>query len=104
MKITECHQQPAEPAPCEPSLHEVLSDPIVNAVMHADGVSRAELTGILRLAIRRRLFGPSGQRTETGAPKREAQAGSTGIGGTAQKPRAAPRFRPHRRHPSFAAV
>jgi hypothetical protein len=93
MKITKCRQQPAESAPCEPNLHDVLSDPVVNAVMRADGVSRDELAGILRLAIRRRLFGPSGQPTETGAPEREAQAGSSGIGDTAQKPPAPRRFR-----------
>jgi hypothetical protein len=37
----------------EPSLHEVLADPLVHAVMRCDGVSRAALESVIDSAQQR---------------------------------------------------
>jgi hypothetical protein len=44
----------------EPTLNGILSDPIVRAVMEADGVNPVELEGMLR-QVAQRLRVPSGQ-------------------------------------------
>jgi hypothetical protein len=44
----------------EPTLNGILSDPIVRAVMEADGVNPLELEGMLR-EVAQRLRVPSGQ-------------------------------------------
>jgi len=41
----------------EPSLHEALSDPVIQAVMNRDGVSREELVQLI-LVARARLMPP----------------------------------------------
>jgi len=41
------------PAPDEPTLAELIADPLVHAVMARDRVSLAELVGVLREAQRR---------------------------------------------------
>ena len=41
----------------EPSLHEALSDPVIQAVMNRDGVSRDELVQLI-LVARARLMPP----------------------------------------------
>jgi hypothetical protein len=50
MRTTEHRRGVGKPRSREPSLHEVLSDPIVNAMMRADGVSADELAGLLARA------------------------------------------------------
>jgi hypothetical protein len=61
MKMTRCHRETSAAVPREPRLSDVLNDPIVMAVMRADGVSPDELTRILRIPVRSRIFGGVGQ-------------------------------------------
>ena len=49
MKTTGCPRETSEAVPREPNLSDVLNDPIVVAVMRADGVSRDELARILEI-------------------------------------------------------
>jgi hypothetical protein len=49
----------------EPSLSEMLSDPIVKALMEADGVERGELEAMLREVAAKSLPGPGVTRSVT---------------------------------------
>ena len=49
MKTTKCPRETSAAVPQEPNLSDVLNDPIVVAVMRADGVSRDELARILEI-------------------------------------------------------
>jgi hypothetical protein len=49
MKTTGCPRETSAAVPQEPNLSDVLNDPIVVAVMRADGVSRDELARILEI-------------------------------------------------------
>jgi hypothetical protein len=68
MKMTGCHRETSAAVPREPRLSEVLNDPIVMAVMRADGVSPDELARILRIPDCSRSFGGPDQSTEIGSP------------------------------------
>ena len=61
MKTTGCRRETNQAVPQEPNLSDVLNDPIVRAVMRADGVNPDELARILRLPVRGRSFGDAGQ-------------------------------------------
>lgn len=54
MKMTGCDRRYAEEAGREPNLTDVLNDPVVRAVMRADGVDPDQLAGILGFVIRGR--------------------------------------------------
>jgi hypothetical protein len=64
MKMTGYHRETSAAVPREPRLSDVLNDPVVIAVMRADGVSPEELTRILRIPVRGRTFGGAGQPTK----------------------------------------
>jgi len=49
MKTTGCGRETNEAVPQEPNLGDVLNDPVVRAVMRADGVNPDELARILRI-------------------------------------------------------
>ena len=51
MKKTGCRRETNEAVPQEPNLSDVLNDPIVRAVMRADGVSPDELARILGIFV-----------------------------------------------------
>jgi hypothetical protein len=68
MKMTGYHREASAAVPREPSLRDVLNDPVVMAVMRADGVSPDELDRILRIPVRGRSFGSPGRPTEIGSP------------------------------------
>jgi hypothetical protein len=55
MKTTGCPRQTSAAVPQEPNLSDVLNDPIVVAVMRADGVSPDELARILGIPVCRAL-------------------------------------------------
>ena len=55
MKTTGCPRETGVAVPREPSLSDVLNDPLVVAVMRADGVSRDELARILGILVCRAL-------------------------------------------------
>jgi hypothetical protein len=55
MEKTECRRETSAAVPQEPNLSDVLNDPIVVAVMRADGVSRDELARILGIPVCRAL-------------------------------------------------
>ena len=50
------HSEPALPEDSEPSIEEMLSDPIVQALMSADGVQADELEALL-CSVAKRLEG-----------------------------------------------
>ena len=56
MKKTGCRRETNETVPQEPNLSDVLNDPIVRAVMRADGVSPDELARILGIRVCRAAF------------------------------------------------
>jgi hypothetical protein len=68
MKMTGCHRETSAAVPREPPLSEVLNDPVVMAVMRADGVSPDALARILGIPVCSRSFGSSAQPTEIGSP------------------------------------
>ena|SRR5271163_1366981 len=68
MKMTGCHRETSAAVPREPRLSDVLTDPVVMAVMRADGVSPDELARILGIPVRGRSFRSSAQPTEIGSP------------------------------------
>jgi hypothetical protein len=41
---------------CEPDLHEMLEDPVLQTVMARDGVSREEILGLARWVRKRRVL------------------------------------------------
>jgi hypothetical protein len=55
MKTTGCRRETNEAASQEPNLSDVLNDPIVVAVMQADGVSPDELARIIGILVCRAL-------------------------------------------------
>jgi hypothetical protein len=55
MKRTEVYRTVDDPSSREPNIADVLNDPVVRAVMHADGVDPDELARILRIPTRGRL-------------------------------------------------
>ena len=55
MKATGCPRETSAAVPQEPNLNDVLSDPIVVAVMRADGVSPDELARVLEFLVCRAL-------------------------------------------------
>jgi hypothetical protein len=55
MKTTKCPRETSAAVPQEPNLSDVLNDPIVVAVMRADGVSPDELARILGIPVCRAL-------------------------------------------------
>jgi hypothetical protein len=68
MKMTRCHRETSAAVPREPRLSDVLNDPVVMAVMRADGVSPDELARILGIPVCGRSFDGPGQPTEIGSP------------------------------------
>lgn len=72
MKMTGYRHETAHAASCEPNLSDVLNDPVVRAVMRADGVNPDELARILRIAIRARSLPRAGEPFATGTPSGEA--------------------------------
>jgi hypothetical protein len=56
MKKTGCRRETNEAAPQEPNLSDVLNDPIVMAVMRADGVSPDGLARMLGIPVCRAAF------------------------------------------------
>jgi hypothetical protein len=68
MKMSACRREARAAAPYEPSLGEVLNDPVVRAVMRADGVHPNELAGILGISFRGGSFADTGDPTEIGSP------------------------------------
>ena len=56
MKKTGYCRETNETVPQEPNLRDVLNDPIVRAVMRADGVSPDELAKILGIPVCRAAF------------------------------------------------
>ena len=56
MKTTGCPRETSAAVPQEPNLSDVLKDPIVVAVMRADGVSPDELARVLEILVCRALF------------------------------------------------
>ena len=56
MKTTGCPYETSAAVPQEPNLSDVLNDPIVVAVMRADGVSLDELARILGIPVCRAAF------------------------------------------------
>jgi|HubBroStandDraft_6_1064221.scaffolds.fasta_scaffold81738_2 hypothetical protein len=73
MKTTGCHLETNEVVPQEPNLSDVLNDPVVRAVMRADGVNPDELARILRIPFRGRTFGAAGQLMKIGSAVSEAR-------------------------------
>jgi hypothetical protein len=55
MKTTGCPRETSEAVPREPNLSDVLNDPVVIAVMRADGVSPDELARVLEILVCRAL-------------------------------------------------
>jgi hypothetical protein len=55
MKTTGCPRETSVAVPREPNLSDVLNDPIVVAVMQADGVSPDELARIIGVLVCRAL-------------------------------------------------
>ena len=55
MKTTGCPRETSAVVPQEPNLSDVLNDPIVVAVIRADGVSPNELARILGIPVCRPL-------------------------------------------------
>ena len=55
MKTTGCPRETSTAVPREPNLSDVLSDPVVIAVMRADGVSPDELAMVLGVLVCRAL-------------------------------------------------
>jgi hypothetical protein len=55
MKTTGCPRETSAAVPQEPNLSDVLNDPIVVAVMQADGVSPDELARIIGVLVCRAL-------------------------------------------------
>jgi hypothetical protein len=51
MKMTGYHRETSAAVPREPRLSDVLNDPVVRAVMRADGVNPNELARILRIPV-----------------------------------------------------
>jgi hypothetical protein len=64
MKMSGYDRETSAAVPRGPRLSDVLNDPVVMAVMRADGVSPDELARILRIPVRGRTFGGAGQRTK----------------------------------------
>jgi hypothetical protein len=63
MKITGYHRETSAAVPREPRLSDVLNDPVVMAVMRADGVSPDDLARSLRIPVRgRNSAAPASQR------------------------------------------
>jgi hypothetical protein len=61
MKMTGCHRETSAAVSREPRLSDVLSDPVVMAVMRADRVNPDELARILRIPVCDRSFGGAGE-------------------------------------------
>jgi hypothetical protein len=74
MKTTASGRETTEAVPQEPNLSDVLHDPIVRAVMRADGVTPDELARILRIPVHGRTFDGAGQPTK-GPAQRLAKHG-----------------------------
>jgi hypothetical protein len=55
MKMTGCPRETSAAVPQEPNLSDVLNDPIVVAVMRADGVSPDELARTIGILVCRAL-------------------------------------------------
>jgi hypothetical protein len=51
MKTTGCPRETSEAVPREPNLSDVLNDPVVIAVMRADGVRPDELARVLGIPV-----------------------------------------------------
>jgi hypothetical protein len=68
MKMIGYHRETSAAVPREPRLSDVLNDPVVMAMMRADGVRPDELARILGIPVCSRSFGGSGQPTEIGSP------------------------------------
>jgi len=64
MKRAGDHRETSAAVPREPRLSDVLNDPVVRAVMRADGVNPDELARILRISVSGRSFGGPGQPAE----------------------------------------
>src|SRR5260370_17405117 len=69
MKMTRYRRETREALPREPALSDVLNDPVVRAVMRADGLDPDELARILPIPVRRRTLGSAGQPTLGKAPR-----------------------------------
>jgi hypothetical protein len=64
MKTTASGRETTEAVPQEPNLSDVLHDPVVRAVMRADGVTPDELARILRIPVHGRTFDGAGRPTK----------------------------------------
>ncbi len=62
------------PCGCEPTLAEILSDPVIHAVMHADGIHPPTLEAELKAMARTlNLFGPPHVTTAAAQGRRPAR-------------------------------
>jgi hypothetical protein len=94
MKMTGYHRETSAAVPREPSLSDVLNDPIVRAMMRADGVNPDELARILQIPVRGRPFGGPGQPSGIGSPVSKAPQPTTSDPTELPEPLADRRTRP----------